>query len=158
MTPEAAKSLPAIVNRKARHEYEILDSIEAGIVLTGTEVKSIRAGKGQVGGAFARVENGELWLYGAHIDEYSHGNRNNHDPERRRKLLAHAEEIRRLARKTEEKGLSLVVLRLYFKGARVKVELGVGRGKKLHDKREALAERQANRELDRDIKALRRGE
>ncbi|MCL0052216.1 SsrA-binding protein SmpB [Peptococcaceae bacterium] len=138
-----------IDNRKARHDYHILDTYEAGIVLKGTEVKSIRAGKANLKDSYARVEKGELFLYNMHISPYEQGNRFNHEPKRTRKLLMHKHEINRLLGRTKEKGLSLVPLKLYFKNNKVKVELALAKGKKLHDKRRALAERDAKREMER---------
>jgi SsrA-binding protein len=145
-------------NRRARHEYEILETIEAGLVLRGTEVKSLRAGQVNFKDSYATVRNGEAWLLGCHISPYSHGTDANHDPERDRKLLLHRREIERLTGKIAERGLTLVPLRLYFKDGRAKVELGVARGRKLHDKRSALREREVRREMDRAVRAGRRGE
>lgn len=139
-------------NRRARHEYEILDSVEAGLVLRGTEVKSLRAGQASIAEAFAVIDRGEAWLVDAQIQPYAFGNIHNHDPKRRRKLLLHRREIERLTGKTKEKGLSLIPLRLYFKGGLAKVEVGVGRGKKLHDKREAIRRRDALREAEREVR------
>ena len=137
-------------NRQARHRYEILDSIEAGICLLGTEVKSLREGKCNLKEGYARIDDGEAWLIGVHIPEYVAGNRFNHEPTRTRKLLLSKRQIRRLAGQTQQQGLTLVPLRMYFKGKVVKVELGVGRGKKLHDKREAIAERESQRRIQRE--------
>src|SRR5499433_3257167 len=134
-------------NRRARHEFEILETVEAGIVLRGTEVKSLRAGQVNFKDSFATVRNSEAWLRGCHISPYSHGTDANHQPERDRKLLLHQREIKRLTGKIAERGLTLVPLRLYFKGGRAKLELGLARGKKLHDKRQALRERDARREM-----------
>lgn len=142
-------------NSKAFHEYEILERFEAGIVLEGTEVKSLREGRANLKEAFARVKNEEVWLIQCHISPYSHGGYTNHDPVRRRKLLLHKREIRRLVGKVQEKGLALIPLSLYFLGARIKVELGLCRGKKLHDKRESAQERTERREIDRIIKEQR---
>ncbi len=136
-------------NRKARHEYEILDTHEAGIVLKGPEVKSLRAGQLAFRDAFARVENGEIWLYNLHISPYEEANRANQDPERVRKLLLHREEIRRLVSKTEEKGLTLIPLEIYFRKGNAKVLLGVGRGRRLYDKREKLKQRTQDMEAKR---------
>ena len=141
-------------NRRARHEYEILETVEAGLVLRGTEVKSLRAGQITFKDAYATIRNREAWLIGCHISPYSHGTDANHDPERDRKLLLHGREISRLTGKTAERGLTLVPLRLYFKQGRAKLELGLARGKKLHDKRSALREREVRREMD---KAAREG-
>ncbi|HEY6168954.1 MAG TPA: SsrA-binding protein SmpB [Verrucomicrobiae bacterium] len=136
-------------NPKARRDYHILETYEAGLVLRGTEVKSLRAGKGQISDAFARVENGQVWLYNAHIDEYSHGNQQNHVPKAKRKLLLNKSEIRKLFEVASVKGNALVPLSFYWKNNRVKVQLGVGKGKALHDKREDLKERDAEREMKR---------
>jgi SsrA-binding protein len=144
-------------NRRARHEYEILETVEAGLVLRGTEVKSLRDGLVNFKDSYASVRNGEGWLLGCHISPYSHGTDANHDPERDRKLLLHKREIARLSGKIAERGLTLVPLRLYFKGGRAKVELGLARGKKLHDKRAALREREVRREMDKTARAARRG-
>lgn len=144
-------------NRRARHEYSILETFEAGVVLRGTEVKSLRAGLVNFKDSYATVRNGEIWLLGCHINPYSHGTDANHDPERDRKLLLHAKEISRLTGKVAERGLTLVPLKLYFKAGRAKLELGLGRGKKLHDKRATLREREVAREMDRDARAGRRG-
>ena len=134
------------VNRKARFNYEILESVEAGLVLEGTEIKSIREGRANLGDAYARPEDGELWLVNAHIAEYSHGNTNNHDPMRPRKLLLHKDEVRRLSREVSEKGLTIVPLKLYFKGHIAKVELGLARGRRQYDKRRVIIERYRERE------------
>lgn len=141
-------------NKKARHDYFIMSKYEAGIALTGTEVKSIREGKVNLKDSYAHMENGELWLIGTHISPYSQGNINNHDPLRKRKLLMHAREIDRLKRGIEEKGLTLVPLSLYFIGGRVKVELGLARGKHQYDKRQDNAERDAKRDMDRARKKV----
>jgi len=138
-------------NKKARHEYQILEQWEAGIVLTGPEVKSIRAGKVAFQDAFARVENGEVWLRSFHISPYEEANRWNADPVRPRKLLLNRQEIRKMAAKVEEKGLSLLPLDIYFKRGRAKLTLGLGRGKKLHDKRETLKERAQARDAQRAL-------
>ena len=134
------------VNRKARFNYEILESFEAGLVLEGTEIKSIREGRANLGDAYARPEDSELWLVNAHISEYSHGNTNNHDPMRPRKLLLHKEEVLRLSREVSEKGLTIVPLKLYFKGHIAKVELGLARGRRQYDKRRVIIERYRERE------------
>jgi len=144
-------------NRRARHEYEILETIEAGLVLRGTEVKSLRAGQVTFKDSYATIRNGEAWLIGCHISPYSHGTDANHDPERDRKLLLHRREIGRLTGKTAERGLTMVPLRLYFKGGRAKVELGLARGKKLRDKRATLREREVQREMERAAREGRRG-
>ncbi len=148
---------PIATNRRARHEYEILETVEAGLVLRGTEVKSLRAGLVNFKDSYASVRNGEGWLLGCHINPYSHGTDANHDPERDRKLLLHKKEIDRLGGKVSEKGLTLVPLRLYFKDGRAKIELGLARGKKLHDKRATLREREVRREMDKAARAARRG-
>ncbi len=143
-------------NLRARHDYELLDRFEAGLVLTGTEVKSLRAGRARLGQAWAEIRGGEAWLQGAEIAAYEQGNRANHEPVRPRKLLLHRREIDRLYGQVREKGLTLVATRLYFKDGRAKVELGLARGKAMHDKRRAIAERDARREMDRAVKAVRR--
>jgi SsrA-binding protein len=134
-------------NRKARHDYTILDVYEAGVVLVGTEVKSLRLGRASLVDSFATVDDGEVWLRGLHIPEYDRGTWTNHEPRRTRKLLLHRSEIERLIGKTRESGLSLVPLAMYFKDGKVKVELGLGKGKKAYDKRQALAKRDADREI-----------
>ena len=136
-------------NRKARHDYTILDTYEAGVVLMGTEVKSLRLGRASLVDSFATVDDGEVWLRGLHIPEYDRGTWTNHEPRRTRKLLLHKSEILRLIGKTKESGLSLVPLSMYFKDGKVKVEIGLGRGKKAYDKRQALAKRDADREISR---------
>lgn len=141
-----------VENRQARFNYEILEKVEAGISLMGTEVKSIRDGKANIKEAYADVRGGEIWLTGAHISPYSHGNIVNHEPLRERKLLLNAIEIHRLQAKVMEKGLTLIPLRLYLKGRLIKLELGVGRGKKLTDKREDLKKRDQEREILREMK------
>ncbi len=138
-------------NRKAFHEYEILDKWEAGIVLQGTEVKSLRAGKCNLGDAYAEIRDGEAWLVKVHIGPYDQGNRANHDPFRRRKLLLTRREIRKLKPRLDEQGLTLVPLSLYFKHGLVKVEFGLGRGKKLHDKRHATAKRDSDLRIRREM-------
>jgi SsrA-binding protein len=139
----------AAENRKARHDYFILETYETGIVLKGTEIKSVREGRANLKDSFARVQNGEILLYNLHISPYEYGNRENHDPLRTRKLLMHRREIARLVGKTQEKGLALVPLRIYFKQGLAKVELALAKGKKLYDKREAIAERETQRELEK---------
>ena len=136
-------------NRSAGHEYQLLDRFECGIVLTGTEVKSARQGKVNLKDAFARVQDGEVFLHNAHISPYTEGNRENHEPRRTRKLLLHAREIRKLARQTVTTGLTLVATRVYLKRGRIKVELALARGKKLHDKREATRKKEMDREMAR---------
>jgi len=145
-------------NRRARYEYEILETLEAGLVLRGTEVKSLRAGLVNFKDSYATVRNGEVWLLGCHISPYSHGTDANHAPERDRKLLLHDREIKRLTGKIAERGLTLVPLKLYFKNGRAKLEVGLARGKKLHDKRSALREREVKREMDKAARAGRRGQ
>ena len=145
-------------NRRARHDYEILETVEAGLVLRGTEVKSLRGSHVTFKDAFATIRNNEAWLVGCHINPYSHGTDANHDPERDRKLLLHRREISRLTGKVAERGLTLIPLRLYFKSGRAKLEIGLARGKKLHDKRSALRERETRREMEKAVRASRRGE
>ncbi|CAN5492447.1 SsrA-binding protein SmpB [soil metagenome] len=146
------------VNRRARHEYEITDTFEAGIVLTGTEIKSIRAGKANLADAYARVENGEAWLSGAHIAPYEAGNRYNHEPKRDRKLLLRRSEIDELMGRASAKGLTVVPLRLYLTAkGRAKIELGLARGKQLHDRRRSIAEREMRREVERELADVQRG-
>lgn len=140
------------VNRKARHEYFIIQSFEAGIVLTGTEVKALRQGKANLVDSYASLENAEVWLMSANISAYEQGNINNHEPTRKRKLLLKKSEIRRLIGKVKEKGLTLIPLRLYFKNGKVKVELAVAKGKKVYDKREAIAKRDIQRDQERRFK------
>ena len=140
------------VNRRARHDYAVEETLEAGIVLTGTEIKSIRAGKANLAEAYARIERGEAWLIGAHIARYEQGNRNNHEPTRVRKLLLHRDQISELIGRTQAKGFTLVPLRLYIQHGIAKLELGVARGKKAYDKRRTIAERDARRELERSTK------
>lgn len=134
-------------NRRAGHEYELFDKIEAGIVLTGTEVKSLRTGKATLEDAYARIDDDELWLIGCEIPEYEQGTHNNHKPKRARKLLLHKREIRKMAEKATQKGFTLVPLQLYFKEGKVKVEIAVGRGKQTHDKRETLKKADAQRAI-----------
>ena len=136
-------------NKRAFHEYHVEDRIECGIVLTGTEVKSLREGQTSLEDAYARVEDGEVWLIGADIPEYSMGNRLNHKPKRPRKLLLHRREIAKFVGKASQRGFTLVPLRMYFKSGRAKVELAVARGKQLHDKRQALKETDARRDIQR---------
>jgi len=144
-------------NRAAYHDYFIDETVEAGIALTGTEVKSIRAGHVNLRGSYARIKDGEIWLDGAHISEYEQGTYMNHEPTRARKLLLHRREIDRLENRISAKGQTLVPLKLYFKHNHVKVELGLARGKKLYDKREAIQERDAQREIARAHKQRQRG-
>ena len=168
-TPPVARGAPATIarvagqkgqtliaeNRRARHDYVLLERVEAGLVLTGTEVKSLRDGRVVLGQAYADVRDGEAWLHGAEIAEYANGNIANHEPTRPRKLLLHKNEIAALIGKTRERGLTLVPTRLYFKDGRVKVELALARGKEKGDKRTDLKERDARREIDRALKARR---
>ena len=141
-------------NRQARFEYSILDSAEAGLALTGTEIKSIRAGKVNVREAYARIEGGEIWLINMHISPYEQAsNYFQHDPLRPKKLLLHRREINRLKAELGQKGLTLVPLRIYLKGGRAKVEIGLAKGKKLYDKRDAMAERDAKRDLQRSLRS-----
>lgn len=140
------------VNRRARYDYDIVDTVEAGLVLTGTEVKSLRAGKASLAQAFAMVRDGQAWLVQAHIPEYAFGNRANHDPTRRRKLLLHKRQIAELAEFTQEQGRTLVPMRLYWRDGRAKVLLGLARGKAQHDKRAAIAERDAERQMRRALR------
>jgi SsrA-binding protein len=140
-----------VSNRKARHDYAILDTYEAGITLTGTEVKSLRLGRASLVDAFATVDDGEVFLRNAHIPEYTRGSWTNHEPRRTRKLLLHRSEIERLIGKTREGGLTLVPLSMYFSDGKVKVELALARGKKLHDRRQDLAKRDAQREIARAV-------
>ena len=135
-------------NRKARHDYTVLETIECGIVLTGTEVTSVRHGAVSLAGSYGAVLKGELWLVGADIAAYKFGNRFNHDPKRNRKLLVHAAEVRELKLKTEAKGLTLIPLKVFLKRGKIKVELGVCRGKQLHDKRDALKTKALRRDLE----------
>lgn len=139
-------------NRQARHNYTLLETIEAGVQLQGTEVKSIKSGKVQLKEAYADISGNEAWLMNAHISEYSHGNRENHTPMRKRKLLLHRAEITRLHEKVREKGLSLVPLRLYMKKGRIKCEIAVARGKKMHDKRESERAREAQEEARQAVR------
>jgi len=140
---------PSFENRRARHEYEKLESLEVGVALSGTEIKSIRNGNLSLNEGFARVRDGELWLVNFTIPPYKEGSIFNHEPGRPRKLLLHKEQLQRLTSRAAEKGLTLIPLRLYFKGGRVKLELGLMRGKKLWDKRRTIAERDAKRDLER---------
>jgi SsrA-binding protein len=140
------------VNRQARHNYFIEETYEAGLVLVGSEVKSLREGKANLKDGFARIQKGEAFLINIHISPYAGANQFNHEPTRTRKLLLHTREIERLTGKTKERGFTLVPLRLYFKNGRAKVELGLARGKKLYDKRETLRRKEAQREVERSIK------
>ena len=149
---ESPEEKNVTVNRKARYEYEILQVYEAGIVLQGTEVKALREGKANLVDSYGLLKDNEIWLIGAHISEYTQGNINNHDPTRTRKLLMNRSEIRKLIGKVKEKGLTLVPLRIYFKKGRVKIEIALAKGKKVHDKRETIAKRDFNRDQERKIK------
>lgn len=139
-------------NRRAFHDYHIIEQVEAGIVLTGTEIKSIREGKATIAEAYARIENGELWLIGSTVSPYSHGNRANHPTDRPRKLLVHRRQLNQLREAIEQKGLTLVPLRLHLKNGRAKLDVGIARGKKLYDKRAAEADRQSRRDMDRALR------
>jgi SsrA-binding protein len=142
-------------NRRARHDYQILDTYEAGLVLTGTEVKSLRLGRASLADGFAEISDGEVWLHNVHIPEYLQGTWTNHTPRRIRKLLLHRAEIERLVSRTTEQGLTLVPLELYFKDGHVKVEIALARGKRTYDKRQDLAKRDAAREMDRALRRRR---
>jgi SsrA-binding protein len=142
-------------NRRARHDYHIEDVVEGGLVLTGTEVKSLRAGRASLTDGFAQITDGEMWLHGVHIPEYAQGTWTNHEPRRPRKVLLHRKEIDRWARQTAERGLTIIPLSLYFKDGKVKVELALARGKRTYDKRHDLAQRDAAREVERAFR--RRG-
>lgn len=142
-------------NRRARHDYHLLERYEAGIVLTGTEVKSLRESRATLQQAYADVRGEEVWLIGAHIAEYAQGNVNNHDPDRDRKLLLHKKEIASLIGKVRERGFTLVPTRLYWKNGKVKVEIALARGKELHDKRRDIARRDADRQIERALRARR---
>jgi len=140
------------VNRKAFHDYEILEKVEAGVILTGTEIKSAREGRVNIRDAYAREDHGELWLFNAHISQYDKGNRNNHEPERPRKLLLHRWQIRDLSDKARQRGGTIVPLAMYLKRGMAKLELGVARGRKSYDKRQAIASRDAQREIARGLR------
>ncbi|ACU95836.1 SsrA-binding protein SmpB [Saccharomonospora viridis] len=146
-----------VSNRRARHDYTIVDTYEAGVALVGTEVKSLRAGKASLADSFATVDDGEVFLRGLHIPEYSHGTWTNHEPRRTRKLLLHRREIEKLIGKTKESGYSLIPLSLYFKDGKVKVELALGKGRKAYDKRQAIAKRDAQREMARAMGRAAKG-
>jgi SsrA-binding protein len=149
MSPQPDGEKTVASNRRARHDYEILERFEAGIVLTGSEVKSLRQGRASVGEAYARVERGELWLENMHIPPYEQGEKRGYDPLRARKLLLHRREIERLIGKQKEQGLALVPMRVYFSHGIAKVELGLGRGKREYEKRQATLKRQHDREMER---------
>lgn len=155
MAKETGRKLIA-QNKKARHDYTILDTYECGLVLTGTEVKSLRQGRASLVDGFAQLDGGEAWLHNVHIPEYSQGTWTNHSARRRRKLLLHREEIDKIERKTQETGHTIVPLSLYFKDGRAKVEIAVAKGKKEYDKRQTLREKQDRRESDRAMSAARR--
>ncbi len=155
MAPKGVKVVAS--NRRARHDYDVLETLEAGIALVGTEVKSLRAGQVQLKDAYAKVEGGELWLLNAHVAPYSQADGfGGHDPERPRKLLVHREEVKELAEQSQQQALAIVPLSLYFKDGRVKVELALARGRRRYDKRNAIAERDAQREADRAVARARR--
>ena len=139
------------VNRRARHDFHSDETFEAGVALMGSEVKALRAGKANLKDSYGRIENGEVWLWNAHISPYSPASQFGHEPTRTRKLLLHRDEISRLHGKVKEKGLTLIPLRLYFKNGRAKIELGLARGKKQHDKRDSIREREVRREIDREL-------
>jgi SsrA-binding protein len=145
-----------LTNRQAFHEYHILDKYEAGAALVGTEVKSIMAGRIQLKESFVQIKNGEVWLVGAHISHYSHGNINNHDVLRERKLLLHRREIEKLVKETLQKGMTLVVTRIYWKSGRIKFEIGVAKGKKLYDKRETEMRKTIKKETEAELKRAQR--
>jgi SsrA-binding protein len=155
MARQAGEKL-IVDNRRARHEYHLGDRVEAGLVLQGTEVKSLRGGEATLKQAYAEVRDGEAWLVGLHVPEYTEGNRANHDPDRPRKLLLHRREIDRLASGVAEKGLTVVPTKVYFRDGRVKVELALARGKELRDKRRDIAARDARRQIERELKSLGR--
>ncbi len=142
-------------NRRARHDYTIEDTVEAGLVLTGTEVKSLRAGRASLADGFGQITDGEAWLHGVHIPEYTQGTWTNHEPRRTRKLLLHRKEIDKLASSVNERGLTLVPLSLYFSDGKVKIELALARGKRTYDKRQDLAKRDAAREVERALRRRR---
>jgi SsrA-binding protein len=140
------------LNRRARHDYNVEETVEAGLVLTGSEIKSIRAGRANLAEAYARIEKGEAWLIGAHIAPYEQANQFNHEPTRTRKLLLHRRQIAELLGKTQTKGYTLIPLRLYIRDGLAKLEIGLGRGRKAYDKRRVIAERDARRQLERETK------
>ncbi len=150
--PRSANEKSITLNRKASFDYELLDRFEAGIALTGTEIKSIREGRVNVREAYVRIERGEAFLFNCHIAQYQAGSYQNHEPTRQRKLLLHKSEIERLAQSTDQKGLTIVPTRMYFHRGRVKVEVAVARGKKFYDKRHAMADRDAQRDIARAIR------
>ena len=154
MAAEQGKKIIAS-NRRARHEYTIEDTVEAGLVLTGTEVESLRAGRATISDGFGQINDSEAWLHGVHIPEYTQGTWTNHEPRRTRKLLLHRKEIDKLSSSIKERGLTLVPLSLYFKDGKVKIELGLARGKRTYDKRHDLAKRDAAREVERELRRRR---
>lgn len=154
MAAEQGKKIIA-TNRRARHDYTIEDTVEAGLVLTGTEVKSLRAGRATLNEGYGQITGHEAWLYGVHIPPYTQGTWTNHEPRRTRKLLLHRKEIDRLATSLSERGLTLIPLSLYFSGGKAKIELGLARGKRAYDKRQALAQRDASREVERELRRRR---
>ena len=157
MPPKGTR--PVAQNRKARHDYDVLETFECGVALQGSEVKSLREGKVQLRDSYARAEGGEVWLYGVHVSPYSHATGfGGHDPDRRRKLLLHRREIDELAERTTQESLTLVPLAIYFKEGRAKIELALARGRKTYDKRHAIAERDAARDIERAAARGRRGE
>ena len=156
MVKELGKKLIA-QNKKARHDFSIEDVYECGIVLTGTEVKSLRAGRASLIDGFAMIENGELWLHGVHIPEYTEGTWTNHTPRRKRKLLVHKGELRKIAGRTKDSGITLVPLQLYFNNGKAKIEVAIAKGKKAHDKRSTLMEQQATREVNRELSRRQSG-
>ena len=156
MVKEVGQKLIA-QNKKARHDFSIEDVYECGIVLMGTEVKSLRAGRASLIDGFAMIENGELWLHGVHIPEYTEGTWTNHTPRRKRKLLVHKLELRKIAARVKDSGITLVPLQLYFKDGKAKIEVAVAKGKKAHDKRSTLMEQQATREVNRELSRRQSG-
>ncbi len=148
--PESTGTL--VSNRRARREYHVTETLEAGLALVGTEVKAVRTGRVSLADAYCRVRGSEVFLVGAHISPYSHGNLNNHDPLRERKLLLHRRQIRALKKSTEKKGFTIIPLKMYLSGGIIKLEIGLARGKRLYDKRESMAERDVKRRLDRTLK------
>jgi len=156
MVKELGKKLIA-QNKKARHDFSIDDVYECGIVLMGTEVKSLRAGRASLIDGFAMIENGELWLHGVHIPEYTEGTWTNHTPRRKRKLLVHKLELCKIAARTKDSGITMVPLQLYFKDGKAKIEIAIAKGKKAHDKRSTLMEQQATREVNRELSRRQSG-
>ena len=155
---EKSDTSPIATNRRARHEYDVEQTFEAGISLVGSEVKTLRGGKASLQDAYGVINRGELWVYGIHIPEYPQASMLNHEPTRARKLLMHRREIQKLQAKTQQEGYTLIPLKLYFKGNKVKVELALAKGRKKWDKREAIAKREATREMAKHAGAVRRGE